>query len=318
MTTTHRSTEPIDEQAARWTARLDGGAMSQADRLALHAWLDEDPAHRTAFEHYQLICDDTAESLPVLAKLSPVARPDPAPRRRVPRWVPVALGLAACAAIAALWVVPYFRDTQMVATVAAQRSTLTLPDGSQTDLNAQTKLYIDFRHDRRFVRLEKGEAYFAVAKDAAHPFSVETPAGTVRVTGTHFNVRLAADGRPEVTLLDGSIAFQNAAAQVMLVPCEQINADGELRHLSAEELDQVTAWREGRIVLNGLSLGEAAARFAAFHGKTITVAPELAAVQMGGSYSLDDLQGFFEGLSSEPLRLRVVQRDTDNFAIIRR
>lgn len=315
-TLSHR--DQIDEQAARWTARLDGSAMSQADRLALHAWLDEDAAHRAAFEHYQLICDDTAESLPTLAKLSPIARPDPAPRRRLLHWVPVALGLAACLIFAVLWAVPYFRDTQTVATVAAQRSTLTLPDGSQTDLNARTKLHIDFRHDSRFVRLERGEAYFSVAKDATHPFLVETPAGTVRVTGTHFNVRLTADGRPEVTLLEGSVAFQNAAAQVKLAPGQQITADGELRTRSAAELDQVIAWREGRIVLNGLSLGEAAAQFAAFHGKVITVAPELAALQMGGSCSLDDLQGFLDGLSSEPLRLRVVQRDADKFAIIRR
>jgi ferric-dicitrate binding protein FerR (iron transport regulator) len=70
----------IDEQAAHWTSRLDGGKMTQVDRLALHAWLDEDPAHRTAFECYQLICDDTAEALPMLAKVSPVARPDTIPR----------------------------------------------------------------------------------------------------------------------------------------------------------------------------------------------------------------------------------------------
>lgn len=316
--TTLSPRDQIDEQAARWTSRLDGGAMSQTDRLALHAWLDESPAHRTAFEHYQLICDDTAESLPVLAKLSPVARPDPVARRRVARWVPVALGLAAAVALAALWAVPYYRDIQTVSTVAAQRSTLALPDGSQTDLNAQTTLYTDFRRGRRFVRLEKGEAYFAVAKDPAHPFAVETPAGTVRVTGTHFNVRLAPDGRPEVTLLEGSIAFENAAARLKLVPGQQLSSDGELRQLSAVALDNVTAWREGRIVLTGLSLGEAAARFAAYHGKTIVISPELSAVQMGGSYALDDLQGFFDGLSADTLRLRVVRRDTDNFAIVRR
>ena len=309
--------EPIDEQAARWTARLDGGDLTAADRLALHAWLDEAPAHRAAFERYQMICDDTAESLPVLAQVSAVARPDPIPRRR-PRWIPAAAGLAAALAVGAFWAVPYFRDTQTVATVAAQRSTLTLPDGSRTDLNAQTTLSTDFRHDRRLVRLEKGEAWFSVAKDAAHPFVVETPGGTVRVTGTQFNVRLAAGGRPEVTLLEGAVAFENAAARVRLAPGQQISAEGELRQLAADELDNVTAWREGRIVLNGLTLAEAAERFAVFHGKTITVMPELASLRLGGSHSLDDLPGFFEALTDERFALRVIRRDTDNFAIVRR
>lgn len=310
--------DPIDEHAARWTSLLDGGTVTASDRLALHAWLDEDPAHRTAFEHYQLICDDTAEFLPVLAQVSAVARPDPAPRRRLSRWLPAAAGLAAALAVAALWIVPYFRDTQKVVTVAAQRSTLSLTDGSRTDLNAQTALFTDFRRDRRLVRLEKGEAYFDVAKDAAHPFIVETPGGTVRVTGTHFNVRLAANGRPEVTLLEGAVVFQNAAAHLQLLPSQQISADGELRTLSAGELDGVTAWREGRISLNGLTLAEAVQRFAAFHGKSIMVAPDVAGLEVGGSYSLDDLSGFFDALADDRFALRVIRRDSENFAIIRR
>lgn len=307
----------IDEQAARWTSRLDGGDLSSADRLELHAWLDEDPAHRAAFEHYQLICDDTAESLPVLAQVSPVARPDSAGVRRFPRWLAPVAGLAAAVAMAFLWVVPYFRDTQQVATVAAQRSTLSLPDGSRAEMNAQTTLHTDFRRGRRHVRLEKGEAWFSVAKDAEHPFTVETPGGTVRVLGTQFNVRLAG-GQPEVTLVEGAITYENAAARVQLKPGQQISTGGELRQLSSAELENVTAWREGRIVLNGLTLAEAAARFATFHGKTIVVTPDVAALEMGGSYSLDDLQGFFDALSDDRLSLKVISRGTDNYGIVRR
>jgi len=292
--------------------------MTAADRLALHAWLDEDSAHRAAFEHYQLICDDTAESLPTLAEVSPVARPDVAPPRRWPHWIAAATGIAAVLAISAVWIVPYFRDIRTVATVAAQRSTLSLPDGSRTELNAQTTIHTDFRRGHRHIRLEKGEAYFSVAKDSIHPFTVETPGGTVRVTGTEFNVRLGPEGRPEVTLLEGTVTFENAAARMQLTPGHQISADGELRRLAQGEIDNVTAWREGRIVLNGLTLGEAAGRFAAFHGKTITVAPDLASLQMGGSYSLDDLPGFFDALSDERFALRVIRRDTDNFAIVRK
>jgi transmembrane sensor len=216
-----------------------------------------------------------------------------------------------------LWVVPYFRDTQLVTTVAAQRSTLSLPDGSRAEMNAQTTLYTDFRRGRRQVRLEKGEAWFSVAKDAAHPFTVETPGGTVRVIGTQFNVRLAA-GQPEVTLIEGVVAYENAAARVQLTPGQQISMAGELRQLSFAELENVTAWREGRIVLNGLTLAEAAARFGAFHGKTIAVMPDIATLEMGGSYSLDDLQGFFDALGDDRLSLRVIRRDTDNYGIVRR
>lgn len=310
--------ERIDEQAARWTSRLDGGELSATDRLALHAWLDEDPAHRTAFEHYQIICDDTAEAIPALAQVSPIARPDAVPTSRWPRWLPAVTGLAAALAISAVWLVPYVRDTGRVTTIAAQRSTLALPDGSRTDLNARTALFTDFRHGRRFVRLEKGEAFFSVAKDTAHPFSVETPGGTVRVTGTQFNVRLAPDGRPEVTLLEGSVEIQNSLAHLVLAPGQQLSATSELRTLSPRDLERLTAWREGRIVLNGLTLAEAAEQFAAFHDKRIDVAPELATRQMGGSYALDDLPGFLDSLSTDALALRIIRYDEGHFAIVSR
>ena len=308
----------IEEQAARWTSRLDGGNLTPADRLALHAWLDEDAAHRAAFEHYQLICDDTAEALPVLAQVSPVARPDPAPGRRFPRWIGATAGLAAALAAAAFWGVPYFRDIQTVVTVAAQRSTLSLPDGSRAELNAQTALYTDFRRGRRSVRLDQGEAFFSVARDTGHPFAVTTPGGTITVTGTRFNVRLDSSGRPEVTLLEGSVSVENSLARLALTSGQQLTTTGELRALTPDQLDQTTAWRDGRIILNGLTLAEAARRFAAFHGKTITVTPDIASLRMGGSYSLEDLQSFFDALASDTLSLRVIRRDADHFAIIRR
>jgi transmembrane sensor len=312
------SRELIEEQAARWTARLDGGELTTADRLALHAWLDEAPAHRAAFEHYQLICDDTAESLPVLAQVSAVARPDTARVRRAPRWLPAAIGLAAAVALGALWLVPWWRDTGAVSTAAAQRSTLALPDGTRAELNARTALRTDFRSGRRTIRLERGEAFFAVAKDSAHPFLVETPAGAVRVTGTQFNVRLAAGGRPEVTLLEGAVEIENGLARLALAPGQQLSAAGRLVSLTPDEMARALAWREGRIVLNGLTLAEAAARFAEFHGQTVTVAPGLAERELGGSLALDDLQGFFDVLSEGPLGLRVVRRGDNHFTIVPR
>ena len=59
----------------------------------------------------------------------------------------------------------------------------------------------------------------------------------------------------------------------------------------------MTAWREGRLALDGLTLSEAVARFSSYHGTTITVASEIAhSLRMGGSCSLDDLPGFLDFL----------------------
>src|SRR3546814_3035867 len=65
-----------------------------------------------------------------------------------------------------------------------------LPDGSRVWLNAASSLTYPTSfngHKERRVELT-GEAYFEIAKDADHPFIVESARQSVRVLGTHFNI----------------------------------------------------------------------------------------------------------------------------------
>lgn len=244
-------------------------------------------------------------------------------KRRQARRRRLASGAAALAlvAFAVLWGVPYYRETATVATVTASRQTLTLSDGSRADLNAQTRMRTDFRYGRRLVRLDRGEAFFSVAKDAAHPFLVETPAGIVRVTGTQFNVRLTEGGAAEVTLLEGAVEFEGgdpAAPRAALTPGQQLDSSRtDLRRLSDADMENVTAWREGRLALDGLTLADAAARLAAYHGKGIAIADEVKALRPGGSVPLDDLSGALEALQ-DTLPIRVLPAGDGSLRIVRR
>lgn len=208
-----------------------------------------------------------------------------------------AVGLVVLLAIS-LWAIPTIRQTDTIATIAAHRQSVTLDDGSAVDLNARTELKTDFRYGRRVVRLGRGEAYFAVAKDSAHPFFVETPTGTVRVTGTHFNVRVNVSGGAEVTLLEGKVLIErDNAPAIALVPGEQLAAGQSVpKTLSPTQLENAISWRTGQLAFTGLTLAEAVDRFAAYHDRSITLAPELAHLRPGGSASLDDLPGFLDFL----------------------
>lgn len=204
-----------------------------------------------------------------------------------------------------LWAVPYFRSTSMVVTQAANRQTLALSDGSFADLNAQTQLRMDFRYGRRTVRLTAGEAFFTVAKNPDHPFLVETPAGTVRVTGTRFNVRLYGEQQLEVTLLDGAVELLPSAAGpsagrpdvLRLSPGQQFRSDVDsIQTLTASYMENVTAWREGRLILDEMTVADAVARIARYHGKRMDVSPEVASIRLGGSCPLDDFPAFLHSL----------------------
>jgi len=213
-------------------------------------------------------------------------------RRRKRRRRRIAGGLAGgVTLILSLWAIPLLRQTGAVETGAARRQTLALTDGSRAELNAQTRLQTDFRYGRRTVRLERGEAFFTVARDARRPFLVHTPAGTIRVTGTQFDVRLGPDGETEVTLKEGSILFlRSGQPPVRLSPGEQFDsARRGLHRLSSAEVESVEAWRSGLLDCDGLSLAEVAERLSAYHGRRITVSPDIARLKLGGSFQIDDL-----------------------------
>jgi transmembrane sensor len=238
-------------------------------------------------------------------------------KARTRRKIAKTTAAAAAAILFLVWAIPTIRSTASLETLPTHRQQFTLADGSQTELNARTEMKTDFRYGRRLVHLSQGEAYFSVVKDPQHPFFVETPLGTVRVTGTKFNVRLSPDGQAAVTLFEGSvIVTPQDASPAQLTPGNEADlssGSATVRALSAAQLDAVTAWRHGRLVLDDLTLAEAVRRIADYHGCNITVSPSSAQIRLGGSSSLDDLPQFFDTLKG--MGLQVVDRGDGNYQV---
>jgi len=295
-----KSAPAADALAALWAARLDGSVLTAADRRALDAWLAADPAHRGLLSAYCQFSADLEQQLPLLAGIpdTPVetnrelttARPRPGLFR--PMWVGAMLTAAAAAVAFVLWSGRVPTQNADFATPAGQRQEFTLVDGTRVELNAGTHLSVALERGERHVRLTAGQAFFAVAKDASRPFFVETPAGTVRVTGTQFDVNARTPATLEVTVLEGSVQVRTgAAAPVALKPGDQFSG-GAINALSDRQLDDALAWRKGQVVFKGTPLREAVARFARHHGRTIDVDDSAAGIAVGGRFSLDDLDGF--------------------------
>lgn len=322
-----------EEQASLWAAKLDGSLMSATDRLALDEWLANDPDHRTLLSHYCQFSADLEQQMPLMEgikELSDGARITPATAQPLPwlRWPMMAgAALTAAAAVALLlWLIQPRQQFENVATPAAQRQTLTLADGTQVDLNAQTNIQIEIDGKGRKVRLASGEAFFAVHKDPSRPFIVETPTGSVRVTGTKFDVRTENTSVLEVTVLEGSVFTRPGDLEgrhtepVSLTAGDNFfsSAGGVKRHvLSAGELDDALAWRQGQIVFKDMPLREAVALFARYHGRGITATSEVAGLSVGGRFSLDDLDGFFGALETF-LPVKVIHNLNGTVQIIHR
>lgn len=309
----------VEDQAALWAARLEGSSLDGTARAELVAWLAQDPKRRAYLAHYCQLSVDLDKLLPELVAEGRVDVPAfavPARRSFALRWI-TAGGLAVAVVAAAAFWIGRGGHPETIATTLAQRRSFTLADGTHVELNANTSIVVENGRAERRVRLADGEAFFEVSKDKSRPFIVETPAGSVRVTGTRFDVRTEKTSELDVTVVEGSVQVRPgetanflAPDPVVLGPGDQLEAGAagvRLTPLSAGALADALAWRDGQIVFDGEPLSDALAYIARYHGKNITATPGAAVVKVGSRMRLDDLDGFFKDLERLLPQVRVTR-----------
>ncbi len=301
----------IEAEAALWAAKLDGSAISEAEFAAFDAWLAKDPVRQELVTGFLQLSANLDVQLPALVAAGSVAMPAQARGAFAwswPKFALAALGTAAAAALV-IWLARPATGIQSVTTPAGQRDSLTLSDGSQVELNAGTSLSVETTRTERHVRLGEGEAYFIVTKDRARPFIVDTSAGSVRVTGTIFDVRTEAGGEMDVTVVEGNVQVQVISTGDSAHPSVATLRAGDslsvrawalasLTSLGSAALGDALAWRQGMVVYNGVPIRELAERFARFNGKKITVVPAVGTLRIGGRSSLDDPPAFYAAIGA--------------------
>lgn len=233
------------------------------------------------------------------------------PTRGASHWKGAVWAFAGAAVVAGglAWLM-FDQKVEVFSTALAERERVWLEDGSSMELNAQTSVAVTLGRTERRVTLERGEALFAVAKDAARPFRVQTAAGEVRAAGTVFNVRnvgtaATSGARVEVTVLEGSVRVRgkrDAATETALAPGEQAWLAGgagtvSVRRLPEDGAEDVAAWRRGQVAFHDTPLREAIERFAAYHAREIVVEASAGELRLGGRFALDDLNGMLDAVS---------------------
>lgn len=130
-----------------------------------------------------------------------------------------------------------------------------LPDGSTVWLNAASSIQYALNigtAKQRVVKLD-GEAYFEVAKNAAHPFIVETDRQAVEVLGTHFNINSYKDEKvTKTTLLEGSVrvSHKNTKESEVLKPGEQSLVSVSGIAIKEVDVEEAIAWKKGYFMFN--------------------------------------------------------------------
>jgi hypothetical protein len=141
---------------------------------------------------------------------------------------------------------------------------LELSDGTLVHLNSGTTITypINFIKGKNREVFIKGEAYFDVTSDKAHPFLVHSDQVTVEVLGTQFNVSSYPEN-PEIqtVLVEGQVAMRNSETDegdMILTPGTKgsWNKTTLSSRMSEVDVDLYTSWIGGELVFRDTPFNE--------------------------------------------------------------
>ncbi len=256
------------------------GETTRQEEERILAWVEECPENRKEFSNAHILYAG-------LALYAPLPAGGRRSNRILRRTVRYAVQIAAAVALVVgtvhvsrtLCLKSLSRQEIAVSVPAGQRMQITLPDGSQIQLNSGTELRypVVFARDSRRVKLS-GEALFEVTPDARKPFVVETFTSDIEVLGTRFDV-LADEARSEfsTTLITGKVkvAHRTDPAQTLVIrPGEKVSlVQGRLRKTQVEDFSDL-CWTEGLIHLKKMPFGKMMETFERAFGVKIRIERE--------------------------------------------
>lgn len=275
---THRQNGSIDDPtmiaALHWLAEMQDADTPPNRRSAFLTWLNSDPAHQDAWARAQETWDYSARIEPVLRR---ARRP-----KAVPQYGRRLAALAAGLAVLALGSLITMRPDLMAdhRTGAGERRDVTLADGSQVTMNADTALSVTLDGNRRHITLYRGEAFFQVAPDSARPFDVTAGKGTTRALGTAFDVNDTGE-TVTVTVTEHAVAITAGGYAPVTVSQGMRLRYGPQGPSAAQPANTgaALAWKRGRLVFQEAPLHDVLAELDRQRGGIIVITdPKIAAM----------------------------------------
>ncbi|AIU87941.1 FecR family protein [Pectobacterium odoriferum] len=295
----------IQQQAARWAIRLAEAPLDDEQELTFQHWLAQDPHHRHALEQAGMLWHGLGS---LSAEQKQVLQPQPPatlPVRRVNRmtqWKIAALLLLGFS-LGATWISDGILMLRSDYHAAHQVKHVTLPDGSEVDMDAGSAISLAYTSQERRVTLLQGSAWFTVAPTTTQekrPFLVEAASGTTQALGTQFIVQNSSQ-TTTVGVVEHSV---------------QVTANGQALRLDEQQAARYTEqgmtrlhgwnsrergdWRRGLLIFDQQPLAIVIARINQYRAGTIVIPTSaLRQRQVSGIFSLNELDGALQTIATE-------------------
>lgn len=329
----------IEQTAADWLVQREAG-LSPEQEAALARWLAADAQHAQSYRALEQAWNqlDSLSGSALARELESELDEEfdrelaaaPSEPWWIVRWPWWARGAFAASLVMLFAYLAWWRPVpanvpyadQVTTTVGEVRSLLT-PDGSTIRLNTDSVIEIVFTATERRVRLNRGEAFFQVAKNPARPFVVSSAGVEVRAVGTEFDVRLhsaalevtVAEGRVRVDrgasgesllehaatpAVDGAKANPPllAAGERVVIPVGATSVlakTASRTNVAPVEIQRSLAWQDGRLVFESATLADMVAEFNRYNSKQLVIeTSELGDRRFGGTFVASDTATFLD------------------------
>jgi transmembrane sensor len=317
----------IEHEAAAWLALRDTGAWSEPQERAFAEWQAQSTAHQIAVIRMNTIWQraDRLQALgvgvprgqippPGSWRLSPFSDHHTrhahdahnlkshvrSPASRLPRWRALAATLLLGAGAAICWYFAAYAPSSYRSQIGETKR-VAIGDGSVVTLNTNSAIHVALTAAERRVDLDRGEAFFEVAKDPRRPFTVNAAGRRITAVGTKFSV-FRGDLDTRVVVTEGQVKIEELRAGVAVGPTTQVAAGSVARagsagvlvkHSSVAEAETYMTWRSGYIALRDTELAAAVAEFNRYNHKQLVIAdPAIADVRIGGNLRATSVDAF--------------------------
>jgi len=304
--------DAISERAAEFLTRRRDVEWSDTDQAELDAWLAQSILHEVAYLRVEEIAarGDQLAGLNALELKRSMA--DGRRNFNLRSFVLPLLAAASLALVAVLaipFVISWLQPSDRFYSTGIGGSTvIRFADGTEVDLNTDSVMRARMTTTERTIWLEKGEAWFHVAHDATHPFTVVVGKHRVTDLGTEFAVHRTDNG-VEVLLASGRASLStDGTAITLLAPGDDAVVTPvslSVTRKTPQELGDALAWRRGELVFRKTKLADVVGEFNRYNATKLVIADRsIANLQIVAKLRADDYESFLE-LAENALKLRI-------------
>ncbi|GBR00466.1 anti-sigma factor FoxR [Gluconacetobacter liquefaciens] len=273
------------QTAARWSARLRAEDCTEDEQRRFTAWLDEHPRHREVFS---LMSGVWASS----ATLG-YSRSRPASRRAI---LTVGIGLAA-----SLFGLPGTpAEAMILRTATGERRRCTLQGGADLLLDTQSMLILPPANTHGQARLSAGRIALSLP-NGAFPLRLATATGMLASSAGQFDIGVLDDGLAATVLAGSLTAFPASGSSTPITIGSGTRLTLRTGHppcIDHPRLDELIAWRTGRVLFRDTPLAEAVMEMNRYSKiKMEIISPSLGTLRISGLYHTGNMAGFARALA---------------------